>query len=86
MNTRRVGLHVVRQRRPNDAASPGTPGRSPEFRRYLAELAIADPARHAEITRAESAYVPELVPRLKHAESILEESMEGYEVIPGGDG
>jgi hypothetical protein len=68
---------------PNDLAKRrNVPGRTPEFQRYMAELALTDPARHAQISQAEAAYVPEHAARLVHEESLYAEQMVGYREQP----
>ncbi len=64
--------------RPQDAAAKRVRGRSPEFRIFLAELQVTDPALYRLIVAAEAAFVPEHEARLAHEEAILAEQMEGY--------
>ena len=60
------------------ASSRGRKGRSPEFARWMDELKVTDPARHADICKAEGFYVDAAAVQLRADEQTIADQQEGW--------
>ena len=86
MSKMNIGGVLVNTTHSDVAKRGGKSGRTPEFRRYMAELKLTDPERWAQINKAERQYLDTVTVQLAADEQVIADQMEGWSDPTGQSG